>query len=129
MLIARIQELLGNYPQVTHEVAHGFLRIPAQSPSGFRVWVVELADEYTVGFEGWHKEFTDRESAFNCFVFGLTAACKLKVHRRGGKDYRWQVFHRVNDMWTMESDDGLLFFPFWKRREERDLQNDIFPNQ
>ena len=127
MLIARIQEALQKCPQVAREVTAGFLEIPAQSPSGFRVWIEERADGCTVGFEGWHEAFTDREAAFNCFSFGLTTACKLRVHRRGRTDYKWQLLHRVSDNWKAESETSLLFFPFWKRKEERELQNDILP--
>jgi hypothetical protein len=125
MLISRIKEKLQKYPHVPYTTTEGFLEIPAQSPSGFRVWVSERSDGYTVGFEGWHEEFTDEEEALNCFAFGLTADCRLRVFRCLSTDYKWQLFHRVDDRWVMESETGLFVLTFWFRKEQRELQNEI----
>jgi hypothetical protein len=54
MVISRIKEKLQKYPDVTYTTTEGHLEIPAQSPTGFRVWIHERADGYTVGFDGWH---------------------------------------------------------------------------
>ncbi|MCW5554360.1 MAG: hypothetical protein KIS67_19650 [Verrucomicrobiae bacterium] len=125
MVIARIKEMLQKYPDVTYTVAGGYLEIPAQSPTGFRVWIQERRGGYTVGFEGWHEEFTDAEAALNCFTFGLSPACRLRVFRRGGMDYKWQLLHQVGGQWVVETETGLFIFPFWRRREGRESQNDI----
>jgi hypothetical protein len=129
MVIARIEEELRKWPHIVCKATPDCLEIPAQSPSGFGVWVHERAGGCTVGFEGWHEEFTDGAAASNCFFLGLTTACKLRVHRRGGKNYRWQLLHRVGHEWEAESETCLLFFPFWKTREVRELQNDILPER
>jgi hypothetical protein len=96
-----------------------------ESPAGFCVWIQERSDGCTVGFDGWHEEFTDGDEALDCFVFGLSTACRLRVFSRGSVDYKWQVLRRVDGQWVSESETGLLFFPFWRRSVQRDLQNAI----
>jgi hypothetical protein len=125
MIIPRIEEKLRSYPHVTYETAHNYLEIPPQSHTGFRVWIQERPDGCTVGFEGWHEEFSDREEALNCFAFGLSDACLLRIFTRGKVDYKWIVLHRRNGEWAVDSETGLFFFPFWRRRIQRDLHNDI----
>lgn len=125
MVIPRIKEKLQKYPHVAYTTSDGYLEISAQSPTGFRVWIQEQPDGYTVGFDGWHEEFTDGDEAFNCFAFGLSAACRLRVFRRGSTDYKWQVLHQVDGQWVADSETGLFIFPFWRQRVQRELQNDI----
>jgi hypothetical protein len=125
MVIPRIKEKLQKYPHVSYAATASFLEIPPQSPTGFCVWIQERPDGYTVGFDGWHEEFTDADAALNCFAFGLSTACRLRVFRRGSTDYKWQVLHQVDSHWVADSETGLFIFPFWRRREERELHNDI----
>ena len=125
MVIPRIKEKLKKYPHVTYTSAPSQLEIPAQSTTGFRVWVQELLGRCRVGFEGWHEEFSNADTALECFVFGLSTACRLRVFRRGGMDYKWQVLHHVDGRWIADSETGLLWFPFWRKREERELQNEL----
>ena len=81
MVISRIKERLQKYPHVTYKTTESFLEIPAQSSTGFRVWIRESGSDFTVGFAGWHEEFTDADAAFKCFAFGLSTACRLRVFR------------------------------------------------
>jgi hypothetical protein len=100
MVISRIKEKLQKYPHVTYRTTESFLEIPAQSPTGFRVWIQKRSGGCTVGFEGWHEEFTDEEEALNCFAFGLSEDCRLRVFRCRGTDYKWQVLH--HQVWRVE---------------------------
>lgn len=125
MVISRIKEKLQKYPHVTYTTTEGHLEIPAQSPTGFSVWIHEGPDGCTVGFDGWHEEFTDADEALNCFAFGLSTACRLRVFSREGTDYMWQVLHKVDGQWVADSETGLVVFPFWREGVQRDLQNDI----
>ena len=124
-LISRLQESLQNYPHITYQAGMHYLEIPAQTRNGFRVWFRERAGRYTIGFEKWHEEFTNAASAFNFFVFGLSRACRLKVLSCGGVDYKWQVQRRLDRRWVAVSESGMAFFPFWRKKMERFLQNDI----
>ena len=40
-------------------------------------------------------------------------------------DYKWQLLHQVGGQWVVETETGLFIFPFWRRREGRESQNDI----
>jgi len=125
MVISRIKEKLQKYPRVTYTTKEGFLEIPAQTPTGFRVWIQERSGDFTVGFEGWHEEFTDEDAALKCFAFGLSTDCRLRVFRCLSTDYKWQVLIQVDGHWVADSETGLLFPTFWLPKKQRDLQNDI----
>ena len=125
MVIPQILEKLKACPQVRYRTEPGFLEVPPQKPGGFAVWIREGPGGHTVGYEGWHEWLSDDASAFKCFAFGLSTACRLRVFRCAGKDYRWQVLHQVNGEWTAHSAAGLFLAPFWRKREIRELQNDL----
>jgi len=125
MLISRIQDELREYPSLTVRMGKGQLEIIPQTDAGFSVWVSETPSHFTVGFEGWHEQFSDLDEALNCFFFGLSSSCRLRVSRRGDVDYKWQVLHQVDGRWVVDGEVGFLFFPFWRKKETRELQNDL----
>jgi hypothetical protein len=115
--ISEIRERLKKYPDVRAEERPGAIVIHPADTSGFTVGFYADGDSYVVSFDGWHEEFASAEEALNCFAFGLSESCRLRVHRRGGKEYSWTVEHEENGSWKAESTTGLLFFPFWRRLE------------
>lgn len=123
MVVARIEEKLKNYPEVAYRSGPGYLKIPALTPTGFQVSVQESPGRFTVAFEGWHEEFTDPEAALNCFVYGLSSACRLRVFRCLGFDFKWQLL--VGDQ--VESETALLVPTFWLPKQQRVLQNHLLP--
>lgn len=125
MVIPRIKEKLLKYPNVSYTTAEDSLKIPAQSPSGFEVAIRERGGNYTVSFEGWHEDFADEEEAIKCFGFGLSTACRLRVFRCLGFDYKWQVLIQKNGEWVADSETGLLFPAFLFPKTQRDLENNI----
>lgn len=125
MIIPRIKEKLQRYPQVNYKTSEGLLEIPAQTSTGFRVWIREQGKKITVGFEGWHEEFTDEEAALKCFAFGLSTTCRLRVFRCLGTDYKWQVLVNENGEWVADSETGLLFLTLWLPKRQRVLRNEI----
>jgi hypothetical protein len=48
---------------------------------------------------------------------------------RGSTPTKWTVESRKDGRWTPESETGLLFFPFWRRRRIAYLQNRLLPGQ
>lgn len=129
-ILNTICEKLQKYPDVKYEVSKTGLTIPAYQSSEFEfsVGLSVREDMYTVSFEGWHEHFNDPEEALNCFAFGLSEECRLKVLRRGKIDYKWVVQSRKDDSWCDDSECGLLFFPFlpfWDGKRERHLQNHL----
>jgi len=66
------------------------ITVKADSSKGFDVSFYDDKFEYTVFFEGWHEYFKKSESqnAINCFAFGLSDSCRIKVVSRGWVDYK-----------------------------------------
>jgi|GEM_PF-2755409 len=79
-------------PEVNFEQKDGAITIFPNEPTGFAVSLFVHSDmAYTVYFDSWHEEFTQAEEALECFAFGLSDQCRLKVSKRGGKPYKWTV--------------------------------------
>lgn len=123
--IETIRAKLQRYPHLIYEQKENSITVAPDSPDGFPVSLQEDGGCFVVGFGGWHEHFDSESEALNCFVFGLSDQCRLRVASRGSVDYRWTVQHLVNGRWCDESETGLLFFPFWRRRRERFHQNRI----
>jgi hypothetical protein len=121
--IAAIQAKLRKYPQARADISRRRVVVHPPDESGFEVCFHDLGGRYQVFCGGWHEEFTDAEAALNCFAFSLSTACRLKVWRRGGVDYRWQLEALEAGRWIADGVVGLLLFPFWRRREVLYLQN------
>src|SRR6266852_9891662 len=131
MVISRIKEKLQKYPRVTYTTKEGFLEIPAQTPTGFRVWIQERSGDFTVGFEVWHEEFTDEDAALKCFAFGLTTDCRLSVFRCLSTDYKWQVLVHMDGRWVADS-ETVCYSPRFGYRKSRGtyrMTSSTAPNQ
>ena len=76
-----------------------------------------------MGFDGWHEHFDTEEEALNCFEFGLSGNCRLKVVYRGSFAHRWTLESKTDSGWREDSTTGLLVFPFWRRRRAVYLTN------
>lgn len=120
-----IKQALTDCPGISVTETAERLTVSPASPTGFKVWIDWHPPAYTVGFEGWHEQIADDDEAAKCFLFGLSAQCKLRVFRRGSFDYKWQLHFLSGGDWVEDSETGLVFFPFWKRAETRELQNDV----
>jgi hypothetical protein len=120
-----IREKLRAHPELHAEEEPGRIVVAAQGAEGFDVWFFCDGDGYTVGFAGWHETFSagDVQEALDCFAFGLSGQARLRVHRRGGLDYRWTLESLENGVWHRDSTTCLLFFPFWRRKSVRYLRN------
>jgi hypothetical protein len=99
------------------------ITVDPASPEGFQVSLSSDGARHLVHFEGWHEEFTDAEQALGCFLSGLTRAVRLRVSRRGGRAHAWTLEVREGEAWKPAGTVGLLFFPFWRRKEVGVLQN------
>ncbi len=124
-LISSIEAALQKHSHITYLAGLYQLEVPAQTQKGFRVWIRQRAGRYTLGFEKWHQEFTNAASAFDFFMFGLSRLCRLHVFSCGGVDYKWQVQRQFDGRWYTVSESGLAVYPFWWKRTEKLLQNDI----
>jgi hypothetical protein len=124
-LISSIEVALQQYSHINYLAGLYHLEVPAQTRNGFRVWIRQRAGRYTLGFEKWHQEFTSAAPAFEFFMFGLSRGCRLRVLSCGGVDYKWQVQRQLDRRWVTVSESGLVVYPFWWKKKERLLQNEI----
>lgn len=123
--IDKIKDKLKNYPQLNCQIEDNTISVEPSSTTGFTVWLIDNNLGYTVGFDGWHEEFDNEDEALNCFAFGLSDKCRLKVVKRGDKPYSWSVESKENDEWHEDSKTGLIFVPFWKKKSIEYLSNAI----
>ena len=124
-MISNIEAALQKYPRITYRADMHSLEVPAQTRNGFQVSIRQRADRYTLGFEKWHQEFTNAASAFDFFMFGLSRVCRLHVFSCGGVEYKWQVQRQFDGRWYTVGESGLAVYPFWWKRTEKLLQNDV----
>jgi hypothetical protein len=123
--IARIVAKLKKHPEVSYKCNATAVVVEPANVDGFAVELSEHAGGYTVSFEGWREEFESEEAALNCFAFGLSDQCRLKIDYRGSFPYRWSVEGANGDGWKLDSTTGLLLFPFWRRRRTVYRQNRV----
>jgi len=124
--IDKIKERLKKYPQLEYQIEDNSISVDSTSSQGFTVWLTENNPGFTVGFDGWHEEFEHEDEAMNCFAFGLSDECRLKVVKYGNKPCSWIVESRDGDQWKEESKTGLIFVPFWKSKSVEYLSNSVF---
>ncbi|MCZ6802392.1 MAG: hypothetical protein O7D86_00245 [Proteobacteria bacterium] len=68
-IIADIKQKAEQYDKLNVEVEGDLVSVSANSNDSFVVWAQDHGDNYTIGYEGWHEEFTSKEEALNCFAF------------------------------------------------------------
>ena len=123
--IQRIKDRLQLRPEWSYRVTGQTITVDPPSTHGFAVSLTEGASEWVVSFDGWHEHFASEDEAVNCFAFGLSDQCRLRVDYRGSFPHRWTVETRAGDGWLEDSTTGMLLFPFWRRRRVEYRQNVI----
>jgi len=124
--IDEVKAKLAGHPELKYDAGDDWITVYPKSAEGFAITLVaRRGGEYGVSFGGWREYFKSDREAFNCVAFGLSTACRLKVHRRGGRECKWTVEALDNGKWTEDSTTGLFFFPFWMKEEVEYYQNDV----
>ena len=113
--VEQIVARLGRHPELAYHMTVGSITVEPPGDDGFSVSLSQGVGEWIVAFDGWHDRFTSEDEALNCFAFGLSDRCRLRVHLRGSFAYRWTLEARTDGGWWEESTVGRLFFPFWRR--------------
>ncbi len=127
-LMAAIKNRLTKYPGIRYEEGEGTITVFPADGSGFEVSLSVGSHEYVVSFSGWQEHFTEPEDALNCFAWGLSEQCRLKVSYRGTAPHRWTVEYLKGGKWVEDSTTGLLLFPFWRKHEFKYFQNRLIRN-
>lgn len=126
-VVEEIKARLQRHPTARHESGEAWIRVLPDSNNGFIVQLSVDADKYVVSFEGWHEDFERKDDALNCFAFGLSSMCRLKVWCFARLDYKWTVEHYQDGAWVEDSTVGLLAVPSCRGRI-RHLQNNLIVN-
>ena len=91
---------LEDYTGYEIDVGDDHIIITCQNPESFDVLIQTAGEAFLVGFDGWHEHFDAEEDALNCFAFGLSKACRLKVAKRGNMECSWTVQAWHDDIWV-----------------------------
>lgn len=75
---------------------------------------MSISEGLCVGYDGWHEQFDTPEQALECFAFGLSDRCRLKVTYRGNFACNWTVEALEDGRWIEDSTTGLLLVSFWR---------------
>lgn len=118
--------LRDRHPGVRFTDAGGRIIVHPSNANGFDV---TIDAGLTVAFDGWHEQFTSPTDALNCFAFGLSDRCRLKVTLRGLLAHKWTVESLDGGRWVEHSTTGLLFYPFWRAPRVEYRQNTIAVNE
>lgn len=102
--------------------ANGTIVVHAPTPNGFDV---SISEDLIVGYDGWHERFETPEKALECFAFGFSGRCRVKVTYRGKSAYRWTLESLEDGQWVEDSTTGMLFFPFWRSERVEYRQNGL----
>lgn len=124
-LIAELKARCGQVAGLHVEAGPDSISVRPKAARGFEVWLYVSGREIIVGYEGWHESFTSEEKAIKCFTNGLKGVFRLVEYYRGKTAYKWVVQQLEHDRWVEYSTTALIFFPFWRRRRVRILQNAI----
>lgn len=121
-VIENLKEKLNKYPDVPYTFDETSISFPA-SIGGFGIMLETHEGGATVNFGVWHEEFEDENEAIDVVGFGLSEMCRLRILSRGQSDYKWIVEEKEDTGWEQKGEVGLLFWPFWRKKTERILQN------
>jgi hypothetical protein len=112
---------------VPHTVNGDELVVPAASPDGFEVRLHLVSDRaFVVMFDRWRHDFDRAEDAYDCFEYGLSDSCRLKVVYRGDEPELWQVEKREFGMWSPGHPVSRRSWAVWKPRRIEYRQNRVF---
>ena len=105
--------LISNHPDLRFTESDSMIAVQSPVNGGFNI---SITSDLVVWFDGWHEHFDDESEALDCFAFGFSDQCRLKVTLRGKFDYRWALQVIRDGEWVTESTTGLLIFPFWRAK-------------
>lgn len=124
--IKKIIQKLDKYSNVIYELEDNFILIKENERYGFPVSIkVEQEDSFIVKYSLWHERFNKEEEALNCFVFGLTNQCRLKLTKKRNKIVKYTVQYKEDKQWFDDSTTGFINIEFWKVTKVEYLQNNL----
>jgi hypothetical protein len=124
--IKKIKDKLSNYQDVKIlEEKENSITIQPDGENTFPLTFIADNKKFDVYFQGWHQEFAEEADALDCFAFGLSDDCRLKVISAGDIEYKWILEVKENEQWIEDSITSLALFPIWHKEVITYLQNNI----
>lgn len=128
--IEEIVNRLKKYPEAEYELNAESKIVNPKNENGFPVTLTDNENgNFTVALDFWHEEFDDENEALNCFAFGLSKDCRLRLTKKGNRPIKWTVESYENGNWKEYSTTGLFSLSFWKKAEYKFLQNDLIKSK
>jgi hypothetical protein len=127
-VIDRAARMLRALDGVRFEATDRTVTVAAQSDEGFPVALDVRHDrEFVVSYDRWQHTFDRAEDAFDCFEYGLSDSCRLKVTYRGDEPVAWQVEKREYGLWVPGHRPlKRLHLAFWRPPRIVYRQNQLF---
>lgn len=127
-VIARAIRTLRDLDGVIFEATDDTIAVPPATDVGFAVRLQMVhARQYVVSFDGWRHTFDRAEDALDCFEYGLSDSCRLRVTLRGDRPVRWNVEKREFGMWVPGlHPTSTPSLAFWRPQRTEYRQNQVF---
>lgn len=138
--VTEAKAFLATHPDVKHSWSidadedHCLLEIPKHADDGFDIMIEVCPDQITVFAEGAHDHLDSGGdirgtvgTALGLLRDLLSPSMRVREHRAGGTPYKWHIENLEEGSWVVESSTGLMFWPYFGRRDERIYQNHILP--
>jgi hypothetical protein len=101
--------------------------VVAEEPSGFDVTLRVIGPrKFVVSYEGWFQAFDRAEDAYDCFEYGLSDSCGLRITFRGRMPVAWQIEKREYGVWMPGRSVRRRVMPFWRAARIERRQNRVF---
>jgi hypothetical protein len=101
--------------------------VRAADVTGFDVSLDTLdSRKFIVRYEGWYETFNRAEDAYDCFEYGLSDSCRLRITFRGTRPVAWQIEKREYGVWTPGRIIRRRVVPFWRSARVERRQNRVF---
>jgi len=114
--IVEVKRRLNPDQKLRAEETDAWFTVEPKDESGFSVSIQTHRKAFIVFYDGWHAHLSDAQEAVDCFLFGLTPQCRLRVTEYGSSPYKWTMEWLTDGQWQGDSTTGLLFVPFWRKK-------------
>ena len=115
---------LGGVPFTSSDVE---LSVPSMTDDGFEVSLnVAGPRRFLVRYDNWHQVFDRAEDAYDCFEYGLSDSCRLRVTYRGTTPVECCIERRQYGLWVPGRAIARRLSPFWRSRRIVHRQNRVF---
>jgi hypothetical protein len=112
---------------VAFDAAEDRIAVPAADAGGFDVTLrVVEPRKFLVSYEGWFQTFGRAEDAYDCFEYGLSDSCRLRITFRGRTAVAWQIEKRDYGVWMPGRAVRRRLAPFWRKARIERRQNQVF---